>query len=145
MLNHLKYRGLQQMTWFSQQMHYLHKNHKCTPITRSSDRRRFYIGQTLLRRHEGLCCLGSPSYFVPWWRHPMETFSALLAICAGNSPASGEFPTQRPVTQSFDVFFNLCLNKRSRKQSWGWWFWRYRAHYGVIIMHFDTLYSASGC
>ena len=34
----------------------------------------------------------------------METFSALLAICAGNSPATGEFPAQRPVTQSFDVF-----------------------------------------
>ena len=57
-----------------------------------------------------------------WWRHQMETFSALLAICAGNSPASGEFPAQRPVTRSFDVFFDLCLNKRLRKQSWGWWF-----------------------
>ena len=52
----------------------------------------------------------------------METFSALLAICAGNSPASGEFPAQRPVTRSFDVFCDLCLNKRLRKQSWGWWF-----------------------
>ena len=54
----------------------------------------------------------------PWWRHQMETFSALLAICAGNSPVTGEFPTQRPVTRSFDVFFDLRLNK----QSWGWWF-----------------------
>ena len=52
----------------------------------------------------------------------METFPALLAICAGNSPASGEFPAQRPVMRSFDVFFDLCLNKRLRKQSWGWWF-----------------------
>ena len=34
----------------------------------------------------------------------METFSALLALCAGNSPVTGEFPAQRPVTQSFDVF-----------------------------------------
>ena len=42
-----------------------------------------------------------------WWRHQMETFSALLAICAGNSPVPGEFPTQRPVTQNFDVFFDL--------------------------------------
>ena len=42
----------------------------------------------------------------------METFSALLAICAGNSPATGEFPTQRPVTQSFDVFFDLRLNNK---------------------------------
>ena len=42
----------------------------------------------------------------------METFSALLFICAGNSPATNEFPAQRPVTRSFDVFFDLRLNKR---------------------------------
>ena len=67
-----------------------------------------------------------------WWRHQMETFSALLAICAGNSPVPGEFPTQRPVTRSF-VFFDLRLNKRLSKQSWGWWLetisrplWRHR-------------------
>ena len=47
----------------------------------------------------------------------METFSALLAICAGNSLVTGEFPAQRPVTQSFDVFFDLRLNKRLSKQS----------------------------
>ena len=56
------------------------------------------------------------------WRHQTENFSALLAICAGNSPVPGEFPTQRPVTRSFDVFFDLRLNKRLSKQSWGWWF-----------------------
>ena len=60
----------------------------------------------------------------PWWRHQMETFSALQAICAGNSPVTGEFPAQRPVTRSFDVFFDRRLNKRLRKQSWGWWFER---------------------
>ena len=59
---------------------------------------------------------------VPWWRHQMETFSALLALCAGNSSITGEFPSQRPVTRSFDVFFDLHLNKRLSKQSWGWWF-----------------------
>ena len=52
----------------------------------------------------------------------METFWALLAICAGNSPVPGEFPTQRTVTRSFDVFFDLCLNKWLSKQWWGWWF-----------------------
>ena len=69
----------------------------------------------------------------PWWRHQIETFSALLAICAGNSPVPGEFPTQRPETRSFDVFFDLRLNKRLSKQWWGWWFetlsrplWRHR-------------------
>ena len=69
----------------------------------------------------------------PWWRYQMETFSALLAICAGNSPVPGEFPAQRPVTRSFDVFFDLHPNKRLSKQWWGWWFetsscplWRHR-------------------
>ena len=53
-----------------------------------------------------------------WRRHQMVTLSALLAISAGNSPVTGEFPTQRPVTRSFDVFFDLRLSK----QWWGWWF-----------------------
>ena len=62
------------------------------------------------------------SHTQSWWRHEMKTFSAQLAICAGNSPAPGEFPTQRPVTRSFDVFFDLRLSKRLSKQWWGWWF-----------------------
>ena len=73
------------------------------------------------------------------WRHQMETFFALLGICAGNSPVSDEFPAQRPVTRNFDVFFDLHLNKRLSKRSWGWWFetparslWR---HYSETIKH----------
>ena len=69
----------------------------------------------------------------------METFSALLAICAGNSPVPGEFPAQRPVTRSFDVFFDLRLNKPLSKQSWGWWLetlkrplWRHRNVNGSV-------------
>ena len=46
----------------------------------------------------------------------------LLAICAGNSPVTGDFPAQRPVTRSFGVFFDLRLIERLSKQSWGWWF-----------------------
>ena len=68
-----------------------------------------------------------------WWRHQMETFSALLTFCAGNSPVPGEFPAQRPVTRSFEIFFDLRPNKRLSKQSWGWWsetpsssLWRHR-------------------
>ena len=45
---------------------------------------------------------------------------ALLAICAGNSPVPGEFTAQRPMTRSFDVFFDLRLNKRLSKQWWCW-------------------------
>ena len=67
--------------------------------------------------------LGQVSNFkVTWWRHQMETFSMLLAICPVNSSVTGEFHTQRPVTRSFDVFFDLHLNKRLSKQWWGWWF-----------------------
>ena len=57
------------------------------------------------------------SCLVKWWRHQMETFSALLAFCQGNSPVNDEFPSQRPVTRSFDAFFDLRLNKRLSKQS----------------------------
>ena len=49
---------------------------------------------------DGLMTLGI------WWRHQMETFSALLAICAGNSPVAGEFPAQSLVARSFDVFLS---------------------------------------
>ena len=49
------------------------------------------------------------------WKH-------FLALCAGNSLVTGEFPAQRPVTRSFDGFFDLRLNKRLSKQPWGWWF-----------------------
>ena len=73
------------------------------------------------------------TFDVSWWCYQMETFSALLAIWAGNSPVPGEFPAQRPVTRSFDVFLDLRLNKWLSKQSWGWWFemlshqlWRHR-------------------
>ena len=79
-----------------------------------------------------------PQVAVPWWFHQMETFSALLALCAGKSPATGDFPSQRPVTQSFDVFFDLRLNKPLSTQSWGWWFetpsrslW---CHYNAVLL-----------
>ena len=66
-----------------------------------------------------------------WWRHPMGIFFALLALCAGNSPVTGEFPSQRPVAQSFDVctltngWVSNCEAGDLR---------RHRAHYDVIVM-----------
>ena len=62
------------------------------------------------------------NYALTWWLHQMETFSALLAFCAGNSPVTGEFPAQRPVTRSFDVFFDLRPNQQMSKQWRRWWF-----------------------
>ena len=53
----------------------------------------------------------------------METFSALLDICARNSPVPGEVPAQRPMTRSFDIFFHFLGDLR-----------RYLAHYDVIVM-----------
>ena len=82
-----------------------------------------------------------------WWRHQIEAFSAILAICAGNSPVTGEFPSHRPATRSFDVFFELCLNKRLCKQSWGWWFETpLRHHYDVSVMlsHFQGAHNSRG-
>ena len=51
-----------------------------------------------------------------------KTFSMLLAICAVNSPATSEFPAQRPVMRSFNVFFDLHLNKQLGKQTRHRWF-----------------------
>ena len=48
-------------------------------------------------------------FILSWWRHRMETFSATRALCGGNSPVTGEFPAQIPVTWSFDVFSDLRL------------------------------------
>ena len=68
------------------------------------------------------CCgfvLNHRYFLCAWWRHQMETFSVLLALCVRirrspvNSPHKG---------RSFNVFFDLRLNKRLNKQSWGWWF-----------------------
>ena len=70
--------------------------------------------------HQVLYWLSS-LWISPWWRHQMETFPALLAFCAVNSPVSGEFHSQRPVTQGFDVCFDLRLNKRLSKQSGRYW------------------------
>ena len=64
----------------------------------------------------------------------METFSAVLALCEGSSPVTGEFPPQRPVTQSFDVFFDLRLNKRWSKNRDAGNLRRHRTHYDITVM-----------
>ena len=86
-------------------------------------------------------------YSIASYRNGMETPSTSWAFCDGNTPVTddimtssngnifrvtghlcgeftgpGEFSAQRPVTRSFDVFFDLRLNKRLSKQPWGWWF-----------------------
>ena len=80
--------------------------------------------------------------------HQMETYSVLLALCAGNSLVTSEFPWQRPVTWSFNYFFDLHLNKQLSKQSWDWWFemplcslW----HLCNVLKQIETLFSYSLC
>ena len=50
-------------------------------------------------------------------RHRIETLSVLLALCEENAPVTVGFLSQRPVTQSFDVLFDLHLNKQLSKQA----------------------------
>ena len=71
-----------------------------------------------------------------------ENISALLALCEGNSPVTGEFPSQRPVTQSFDVFFDLCWEKDRDAGDLR----RHRAHYDVTVMSYKVPWLiAGGC
>ena len=56
------------------------------------------------------------SHKLVWWRHQMETFSALLTLCLGNSLVTkGQW-------RGLWFFFYLSLNKPLSKQLWGWWF-----------------------
>ena len=68
----------------------------------------------------------------------------------GEFTGPGEFPTQRPVTRSFDVFFDLRLNKRLSKQPWGWWFeppswslWRHRNVAGLCYYSWGVFFQAN--
>ena len=54
------------------------------------------------------------------WDHMMTSSNGSIFRVTG--PLSGESSSQRPVTRSFGFFFDLCLNKRLSKQSWGWRF-----------------------
>ena len=63
----------------------------------------------------------------------METFSALLAICAVNSPVTGELLAQRPVTRSFDVLFDLRINGWVNNREAGD-LRRHHTHHDVTVM-----------
>ena len=70
-----------------------------------------------------------------WWRHQIETFSALLTLCTGNSTVTGEFPSQRPMMWSFNIFFDMCLNKQFNKHWDACDLRRHHAHYVITVMH----------
>ena len=74
----------------------------------------------------------------------METFSALLSLCAGNPSVNGDFPSQRPVTRSFDVFFDLRLNKNDRANKRETRdFGHHGAHYVVTVTSQTLAFNAS--
>ena len=92
------------------------------------------VSTTIGNNYDLLCLPSMLNKFTNTWRrHQMKAVSALLDFCEGNSPVTGEFPSQRPVTRSFDVFFDLRPNKWLSKPSRLWWFetpsrslWRHR-------------------
>ena len=80
------------------------------------------------------CCTGTVTIVgFLGWRHQTETFSVLLALCAGNSPVTGEFPSQRPVTGSFDVFIDWVNDYKAGDLG------RHRVPYYVIVMFLKTV------
>ena len=110
--------------------------HKSNKIKENSNTVR-HLNNGTDHRHSKSCCDQSsparrtmmvigdrkqPTKYWPWWRHQIEAFSALLVFCAVNSPVTGEFPAQRPVTRGFDVFFDLHLNQQLSKQWRRRWF-----------------------
>ena len=82
----------------------------------------FFAESYYLKAITMMVCHDTSSVWPSMMTSSNGNFSALLALCAGNSPVTGEFLAQRPVTRSFDVFFDLRLNKPLSKQPWGWWF-----------------------
>ena len=94
---------------------------------------------------------GDSSSHETWWRHQMETFSALLAICAGNSPVPGEFPSRGSVNSPHKrqwrgalIFSLICVwingwvdNRETGDLR------RYRAHYDVTVMNQQSWYQHS--
>ena len=68
------------------------------------------------------CFTTIPVFHSTWWHQQMETFSALLAFCAVNSPVTGKFASQLSVTRSFDAIYDLRLKKRLNNKSRRRWY-----------------------
>ena len=107
---------------------------------------------SIVRFHKISFAISKDVIWSTWWRHQMETFSALLALCAGNSPVSVNSPHKGQWRGALTFFFDLRLIKRLSKHSRGWWFetlsrplWRHcNEQRGVKITdckeHFDKTF-----
>ena len=117
---------------------------KTIPIQLSHDRKEFTRKLYVWRRSTSVLCLLTQVIWeltmslISWdhfmWPEMTDTKETVFMCSSIKMTSSngysfrvtghlcGEFPAQRPVTRRFDIFFDMCLNKRLRKQSWGWWF-----------------------
>ena len=97
-----------------------------------------FVDSSVLMRFRGiLLCSALGALFTwnllsAWWRHQMETFSALLAICAGNWPVTFEFPSQSQWPRAL-MFSLICAWINGEAGD----FRRHRAHYDVTIMYMN--------
>ena len=91
-------------------------------------------------KHFNECDFTHDIAMASWWRHQMETFSALLAICAGNSPVPVNSPHKGQWRGAL-MFSLICarindwVNNREAGD-----LRRYRGHYDVIVMSFHVAY-----
>ena len=104
-------------------------------------------GPKLSKRNKRKCCnakkycktrilhrVVSSTWDNSWWRYHMEAFSVLLALCVGNSPVTGEFPSQRPVMRSFEVSLIYAWTNDCVKNPGAGGLIRQRAHDDVTVM-----------
>ena len=107
--------------WFSSPISFnFAQQYHCRALCKISKRLVYVMGKGHLARLELKLRFGRISHIMMTSSNG-NIFRVTGPLC-GEFTGPGEFPTQRPVTRSFDVFFDLRLNKRLSKQPWGWWF-----------------------
>ena len=98
---------------------------------------KYYLNHVLDRKEYVASILGLPfMMFSSWWRHQMKTFSSLLALCDGNPPVTGGFPSQKPVTRIYDVPLICAWANGWAKTRDSGDLKRHRAHYDVTLMFY---------
>ena len=97
----------------------------------------------VVRPIPGDCCAHTTVRFVQAKYVMMTSSNGNIFRVTGHLCGPGEFRTQKPVTRSFDVFFDVRLNKRLSKQWWGWRFETLsrplRRHRNVIVMWIEWI------
>ena len=106
------------LMWSPHFQHYHSSTTTTATTTTSTTVRKWVESQRFLWRTETALSKLRHGQDIAWWRHQMETFFRVTGHLCGKFTGH---PAQRPVTRSFQVFFDLHLNKRLSKQSWGWW------------------------